>query len=236
MGNEQKVFGLILSEHPWEQVLYQIVSYEGLDPWDIDITKLAESFISHISKMEDTDFNVPAKFIIISAIILRMKSEFLDWQEEEEVQDLVEAENYDREMRMFSERVPPLSSIVSRSPKRKVTLQELVLSLRKAMVTYEKKEDRRRRYDRNLENFVDDDAEDINETIEKLYEKIRAIDSEKKGDIKFGSLPEKWEREIVIKTFLSMLHLSDEKRIECDQPEMFKEIFIRLLEEQGVKA
>ena len=53
---EQKIFNMILSKDPWDQVLCQIISYEGLDPWDLDLIKLGNIFINYVEKLKEIDF------------------------------------------------------------------------------------------------------------------------------------------------------------------------------------
>ena len=73
---------LITSEYSWEQIIYKVIAWEGMDPWDLDITLLSKSFMAYITKMEELDFKVPAKYIIIAAVLLRMKSDHLDFIEQ----------------------------------------------------------------------------------------------------------------------------------------------------------
>ena len=79
---ENDIMQLITKDYSWEQVLYNIIAWEGLDPWDLDISKLSEAFMGHVEGLEELDFKIPAKYVIIAAVLLRMKSEhlhFIDW-------------------------------------------------------------------------------------------------------------------------------------------------------------
>ena len=58
---EQNLLEMIIKEQSWEELIYNIVSYEGLDPWDIDIIELTNSFLKYIEGMETLDFRIPAK-------------------------------------------------------------------------------------------------------------------------------------------------------------------------------
>ncbi len=89
---ENKILDFITSEYSWEQVVYKIIAWEGLDPWDLDITRLSHAFLQYINKLKRMDFKIPAKYIIISSMLLRMKSDHLQY-----LGDLVEGEYIDPE-------------------------------------------------------------------------------------------------------------------------------------------
>ena len=72
---------LVTSGHSWEQVIYKIIAWEGLDPWDLDIKALSDSFMDYIEKLEELDFKIPAKYIMIASVLLRMKTDHLNFVE-----------------------------------------------------------------------------------------------------------------------------------------------------------
>ncbi|MFH1294749.1 MAG: segregation/condensation protein A, partial [Candidatus Aenigmatarchaeota archaeon] len=76
---EKTIMDLIVSDYPWEQVIYKIICEEAMDPWDLDLTKLTEVFVDVLAKMKKLDFRIPAKYIIIAAVLLKMKSDHLDF-------------------------------------------------------------------------------------------------------------------------------------------------------------
>ncbi|RLJ03123.1 MAG: hypothetical protein DRP11_01635, partial [Candidatus Aenigmatarchaeota archaeon] len=90
-GIEEKMVEMVSNEPNWEEVLNYVVSEEGMDPWQIDIVKLANAFASFIQRLGEMDFKIPAKLIIIAAILLRLKVEVLMYEEEEE--ETIELEN-----------------------------------------------------------------------------------------------------------------------------------------------
>ena len=49
----------------------------------------------------------------------------------------------------------------------------------------------------------------------------------KKDEVKFTKLVDKWEKQEVVNTFLPMVFLESEKKIETRQEDMFKEIFVK---------
>ncbi|UCG95409.1 MAG: hypothetical protein JSV92_05245, partial [archaeon] len=69
---EKDIVKMASVESNWEEVLEYIIMEEGMDPWDIDIVKLADALLEYIENMGILDFQVPSRIIIIAAILLRM--------------------------------------------------------------------------------------------------------------------------------------------------------------------
>jgi len=216
--DERKMIKNIFSGMDWQEVLNTIVIEEALDPWDIDIVRLTDAFIEYLYAMKKFDFRIPGRFILIAAILLRMKCEIL-FQEEEEIKE----EEKEEEIKIDLNEIPELSPPMTRRVTRKVTLQELIDALNKAFEFKEKKESRLHRIRRAAIDLIEE-TEDIEDMIERIYRKIRGM-----GDlIKFSDLVPEWRRREIVSTFIPVLHLANRGNISCEQKEMFKEIFIRI--------
>ena len=74
---EKRIVEMMVADYAWEQVIYDIIAAEGLDPWNLDLNLLSSSFLSYMNKIKELDFRIPAKYVIISSVILRMKSDNL---------------------------------------------------------------------------------------------------------------------------------------------------------------
>ena len=73
--------------------------------------------------------------------------------------------------------------------------------------------------------------DDISHRIEELYKQITHILRKIKGEeVKFSALIKKWERKGVVNTFLPLVYLDHQRRVNARQEEIFDEIFIRKLE------
>ena len=46
--DEQELLSQVIEKQSWEDIIYHIVSLEGMNPWDVDICKLTNSFIKYI--------------------------------------------------------------------------------------------------------------------------------------------------------------------------------------------
>jgi len=228
------IMKLITSEYSWEQIIYKIIAWEGLDPWDLDIKALSDSFMKYVTKMEQLDFKVPAKYVVIAAVLLRMKSDHLEFLEfltdlnaegpGEEIQ--VDGETTDGINDQEDFQINPITVPPRRKPVRRIMVTELISALRKVMETEERRKVRgiRRRGKIEIKNS------NIVNRLEKLHEKIngllKKLKSAEKKRLSFSELIEKKSRENVVNTFLPLVYLENDKKIRCEQEEMFDEIYI----------
>lgn len=207
---------ILQSERAWEYVLLDIVKSEELDPWDIDITKLTENYLSRIKKMKELDLRIPARLILAAAILLRMKSDELVMTEEAEAAFEETFGEETTEPPGASEEIPLLDLRLRRKPLRKITLEDLILTLQKSLEPKEKRD--------RITSFVLELPEvDITQQIEELYKKILSAQTEK---ILFTELLSEKTRESAIDTFIPLLHLATENRIVLEQKEFFKELYV----------
>ncbi len=218
--DESKLIRTIILGSDWQEALESIVVEEGLNPEDIDIIKLADSFTDYMQKLKTFDFRIPARFILIAAILLRMKCELLLEEEEEKARiEAVQLPNINLE------NIPELTAPLLRKPTRKVTLDELIKALDKAFEFKERKEGTKLRMRQAVENLIEPE-EDIELRITRIYDKIV-----KHNIIKFSDLVHPWKRKEIVKIFVPLLHLEQRGKVVCEQEEFFKEITIRVVEE-----
>ena len=91
---EQEILDFARTEPNWEETLDWIISEEGIDPWDVDLVELSNVFSKFVEKWQKFNFTVPARIVIVMAILLRIKVELLMWEEEEKE---IEAKDIDIE-------------------------------------------------------------------------------------------------------------------------------------------
>lgn len=232
--NVNNIMKLITSEYSWEQIIYKIIAWEGLDPWDLNIKALSDSFMQYIAKLEQLDFKVPAKYVVIAAVLLRMKSDHLEFLEfltdydaeapepeaELEVSDSNGLEE-DGEFHINPITVPP-----KRQPMRRVMVTELISALRKVLETDERRKVRVVKRRGQIEIKDNNLVNRLSFLYEKIGELLSKIKRSEKKEIKFSELVEKWDRESVLNTFLPLVYLDNDKKVECKQEKMFDEIYI----------
>ena len=219
MVNEEKLLKTIISGSDWQSVLTEIVAEEDMDPWAVDIIKLTNAFTEHLKKIKKFSFKIPARFILVAAILLRMKCELLMEEEEEK-----EREEKEKESNIDIENIPKLGSPNVRRPRRKVTLNELIDALNQAFEMKEQKENEVLRRHRKVENLIEKE-EDINTKIKRLVNKIK-----NRGYVvtMYDLVPD-WNRKRIVDVFVPLLQLVRDSKVVCEQEKLYSNIKIRLL-------
>lgn len=223
---EKEILELSKREPDWEQILNWIIAEEGLDPWDIDLIELANAFSDFVSEWTKFNFSLPARLVIVMAILLRIKVELLMWEDEGSSKETVEIENLDIDV----SDIPALEAPKKRRPTRKVTAEELVDAFKKAFETKERRKKRDRKARQRVEEAMPAENDDnIEERIDDLYENISNILEEmKEGKTTFSSLLPNWNREEIVKSFFPLLRLNHEGKIKAGQEEYFDEIWVEM--------
>jgi len=137
---QEEVHNLLFNrEIGWKEIIYDLINTDQLDPWDIDITLLTQGFLEKIQQYEETDFFVSSKVLLAAALLLRIKSELILSQYMKSIDDILFGEKESKKSVLerieLDEEIPEL---LLRSPMprfRKVTLNELIESLNKAIIT-----------------------------------------------------------------------------------------------------
>ncbi len=224
MSEEENILQLIIQKESWEEVIYHIVSIENLDPWDIDLVKLTESFLNYINRIKELDFRIPAKIVFVAAVLLRLKADYLSIFEEEETIEEVSKEKPFVDLGIDPNLIQ-LGVPMKRIPKRQVTLDELIKALKKALAVRERKEKRIKLWRRRLRMNITE--EDITKKIEHIMNEINELMHKmKKNKLKFSQIVEEWNRDQIIDHFVPLLHLEKNEKVRTEQEEFFKEIWI----------
>ncbi|MEM5834285.1 MAG: segregation/condensation protein A [Candidatus Aenigmatarchaeota archaeon] len=224
MNQEENILELILKKESWEEVIYHIVSIENLNPWDIDLVRLADSFLRYIQKIQELDFRIPAKIVFVAAVLLRLKADYLSlFEEEESVEEIAKAEPF------VDLGIDPnliqLGLPMKRIPKRQVTLEELINALRKALAVRERKIERKIMWRARIQAQIseEDITKKINHVMNEIDELIQKL---KVNKIKFSQIVEDWNRDQIIDHFVPLLHLEQNEKVVTEQEDFFKDIFI----------
>ena len=231
--HQEQVHKLVFSrEIGWQEIIYDLINSEELDPWNIDITVLTNKYLEKIQELEENYF-VSSKVLLAAALLLRIKSEILLNKYIRSIDEILfgkkEKKYSGLERIELDEEIPFL---IPKSPLprfRKVTLNELVESLNKAIIT-----ENRRIKKEIINNRTIIDASFslpkrkfiITDKIKEIYEVLFGhLEKNENGFIPFSILigNEKEER---IFTFTSLLHLENQKKIWLHQDEHFGDINI----------
>lgn len=234
-----KIFELLMDkdEITWQNLLYELIKTEQMDPWDIDISLLSQRFLEKIKALQEMNFFLSGKVILASALLLKIKSDkllteniagFDDmlFDRQEEV-DLFEEQN--KHIAMIEN--PILTIKTPQTRKRKVTLEDLFAALQKALEVDERRTLRKLKEKELLHPpEIPEKKIDITQKIKEIYTKILDFLKIKKDVVTFTELVGSHKREEKIYTFIPLLHLHNDEKIFLRQDIPFGEIYISKLE------
>lgn len=217
----------------WQEIIYDLINTEQLDPWDIDITKLTEAYLTKIEKLEEADFFISSKVLLAAALLLRIKSEVLLNKYIKSIDEILfgkkEEKKYSMERIELEDEIPGL---IPKSPiprLKKVTLKELMEALNKAIVTENrriKKEILNKNALREVGVSLPERKISIKDKIKEIYDKIiKNLKEEEKKTISYSELIGMDKEEKII-SFFPLLQLEHQQKIWLDQKEHFEEIYI----------
>jgi chromatin segregation and condensation protein Rec8/ScpA/Scc1 (kleisin family) len=213
----------LVSEATWRELLISLVESNQIDPWDIDIAKLVEGYMSVVKSIKLMDLRMPANFALAASILLKMKSDrFQIFSVEEEPEPEPEAGQ-----RRLPVDVPGLVSRARMQPQRKVTLDELMGALDEAM-KIEKRSTRER--EPPAQFHLELPKEDIDQKMERTFDLV-SKNADKEGIVLFGSLARLYgsTQEMLFDFFIPVLFLVSKGRLGILQEEFFGDIFIKVL-------
>jgi segregation and condensation protein A len=245
-GKQTELMDFLFNQNQinWQNMLYELVKQENMDVWNIDISKIANKYIEMVKTLKGLNFHVCGKIILAAAILLKLKSEQLLNGDIENF-DLLFAKSNDEntwsELEGFFEgaglglrqdleelrKQKPL--VVPRSPQprqRKVSIYDLISALEKALESNVRKP-----LHLHSNNFkLPDKKVDISVVIKDIYAKvIDFFEAEQQRNITFSELlPENPTNFDKVYTFVPLLHLTNDRKIDLLQNEPFGEIEITL--------
>lgn len=235
--NQNQFYDLITGEElSWQEIIYDLIKTEQLDPWDIDLSVLAEKYLEKIRALEEESFFVSSKVLLACALLLRLKSELLA---NRFIQSLDEAlygkkedKRYEYERIFLDEDELPILIPKTPMPRfKRVTLQELMSALNKAIETENrriKKEINVRQAERSaLVVLPKHNRVNLKDRITLIFNKIKgSIRKPEKIQVTFSEIAP--SRDEKLAAFLPILHLSNQERLYLNQEKHFDEIYLML--------
>jgi len=236
VGQDQIHDLLFNREIGWQDIIYDLINTEQLDPWNIDIIILSDKYLEKIKEIEEEDFFVSSKVLLAASLLLRIKSEILLNRYIKSIDEILFGKK--EQIKTQIERIElneDIPELIPRSPMprfRKVSLKELMESLNKAILT----ENRRIKKEIVSKNTLRESSFSlpkrkfsIKDKIKEIYKNLSDWFKEKKEDkITFENFAKNKEEKII--SFLPLLYLEDQKKIWLDQKNPFDEINIWLRE------
>ncbi|MFP4567946.1 MAG: segregation/condensation protein A [Candidatus Woesearchaeota archaeon] len=237
-NRENDIFEMLFDkdEITWQDIIYDLIKTEKMDPWDVNVSHLAEKFISLLKEMKKMDFRLSGKIILAAAFFLKIKSDkllkedlvFLNNMINPEEQDLMDLldDPTNTEQNTHTQEKPILKYRTPQPRKRKVSVYDLVEALEKAL------EGDQKRYIKKMQSAtkkikIPKKDKDMTLIINDLYQKIEKT-LNKITHIKFSQLLTTEDKDEKIYTFIPLLYLDTQRKIDIEQETHFEDITICL--------
>ena len=236
----EKLYEMLMNENEitWQSIIYELVKTEQLDPWDINISLLAEKYILKIKELQEVNFFISGRVVLAASILLKIKSIKIVDENLAEFDDLLFrsdedllSEDPEENTQYSQESAPPLLIKTPQARKRKININDLIEALQKAFEVEHKRELRKRdeRILREIE--LPKKKVDISAMIKSLYEKILSF-FQKDSTVTFTQLLPSTEKIDKVYTFIPLLHLENQGKINLVQERQFGEIKITEYKEE----
>lgn len=236
VGQEQ-IHELLFDDRlSWQAIIYDLINSEQLDPWDINISILSQKYLDKVRSLEEANFFISSKVLLAASLLLRLKSELLLSRDLQSLDDILygktEEKTYTQERITLDEDIPDL---VPRTPLprfKKVTLQELMAALSKAIHTENRRIKRvlvLKQHELEAHLPIPKRMFNLQEKISSLYSKLKKIFVHSDEKVAFSTLAGMTQEERLM-TFVSLLHLDTQQKIWLEQEGHFEEIWILLKE------
>ena len=244
--NHKSIYKMILEGEDirWQSILYELVRSGKINPWDIDISTLAQEYIKILKNLERMNFNLSGKVVFAAAILLKIKTRDLGLSEFVSMTDMVdelpeeefplegeEIEEQLVEIAKQKQRVQPRVEAKIPGPRtRSVTVFELVKALKRAITVEEKREKRleiREELKRPRKHKIK--KVNIQDKIMHVYARIKELSLElNQSTIEFTKLVPGNQKKDIVWTFVPLLHLSHEDKVNLHQELPFSKIFVEI--------
>lgn len=238
--SHERVLDIVLNQDDlnWKDLIYGLIREENMDPWDIDVSILAGKFLEMLSTLKEMDFRIGGKMVLTSSLLLKMKSDHLmndgfsaldnliNGYDELQEEDLLDEGSFEFEQTGINQFFNDGQKLVPRTPQpreRKVSVFDLVDALESALDI-----DMRRKI--NLSNHKEDEPMtiggkspfDLSEKMQSMQKTLAKMFMKKETKVFFKNLvPENAGKIDMIYTFLPLLHLENQRKVDLNQEEHF---------------
>jgi segregation and condensation protein A len=235
VGQEQ-LHGLLFGDNvSWQAIIYDLINTEQLDPWDVDISLLANKYLEKVREFEEANFFVSSKVLLAAALLLRIKSEIVLNEYIPTMDEILFGKKEDKPERV-QERIDLDEDIPLLLPKtplprfRKVSLEELMAALGKAISTENRRIkrvilERQQEYETALS--LPKQRINIQDSITKVHNRLNEIFEDREERLAFSELAGE-DKEERVATFIPLLHLDNQQKVWLEQEKHFDEIWILL--------
>ncbi|MBI4738728.1 segregation/condensation protein A [Candidatus Woesearchaeota archaeon] len=241
---EEKIYAILMDqdEITWQTILLELIKNEEMDPWDINISKLAERYIGTLKKLQEMNLHVSGKVLLAAAILLRIKSSRLVGEDllefdrllaSNDLQDSLYDDNGEgadgksKYQGLTWEQAQQLK-LIPRTPqprKRKVSIYDLIDALAQALNVRH-----RRILNRVPQGTLEapEKAYDITELMDKIYnDVVNHLRLSQEDRMLFAQLIPSDSKKDKVLTFIPLLHLTNARKVDLEQDQHFGDIWVK---------
>lgn len=244
---EDEIFSILMEkdEITWKDIIYDLVRSEKMNPWDVDLSHLTKRFIEKLAELKETNFKLSGKAVLAAALLLKIKANRLVGEDLDALDALLAQKDIDANQFYddLAAQMRPAGQIsdeekmqlIPRTPQprqRKVSIFDLVNALEKAL---EVKKRRLQKHMPPMDVAIPYKKRDITLSIKKLYKMVLTQYSNKQPVLFDELLQEGHTKEDKIFTFIPLLHLSNDRKLDLEQHEPFATIKIHVVDPSKVK-
>lgn len=240
-----RIYSLLVEQNEisWKSIIFELINSEQMDPWNINISLLTDKYIERLHQLKEQDLKVGGKVLLAAAILLRVKSNKLVGDDLDEFDRLIAGTDLSQEQ-FYDDLEQELArgeelglkedfELMPRMPqarRRKVSVYDLVKALDKAL------EVKQRRVLHSVPPFMELPARkfDVSAAITNLFHRILSLFSAR-PKLTFSELLPGNTKQDKVYTFIPLLHLSHQQKVELEQKEQFGEIDIKIVEGKNVQ-
>lgn len=225
-------------EGPLDLLLY-LIKKNNVDIYDIPISQITQQYLNYLEMMKELNLNVAGEFLVMASTLIQIKAKSLLPKKDDELEDgqdpreglvrmLEEYQKYKAATALLAERFNKYKDIFYRgSPVFEihdkhldVEMAYLIEAMKKAVMSL------------TLRREIE--AEDI--PIESRIEKILNILSQKKWIVLDELFKDETKIKGIVTTFLALLELVKQRKINVIQENLFEEVKVYLIEENSLNV
>jgi len=244
---QDQIFNILVEQNDitWKAILYDLIKTEKMDAWDVDLGQLTAKYIAKVKEMKEHDLKVSGKVVLAAAMLLKIKSKRLVGEDLNEFDrllasaEMTEDQFYeDLEGELQKARIIPpeeMLKLIPRTPqprRRKVSVYDLVRALEKALEVKHRRLIKMGSPEARV--IVPERKIDITLAIKQVYKSIREwFVVNKKSKMQFSELlPKDADKNAKLFTFVPLLHLGTQRKVDLHQENNFDDFTIKPVKEK----
>jgi segregation and condensation protein A len=240
--HHENIYGILTDQEEitWKSIIVELIKTEKMDPWDVNVSLLSKTYIKTLKKLKEQNLALSGKVLLCAALLLRIKStklvgedlmEFDRLLASGENDDMYDSDYVEGELDQMGVKINVDGKDLQLLPKtpqprkRKVSVYDLIDALAVALNV------RRRRILNKIKVTQHDAPEkkfDLSQLMDDMYlDVVGYLDHYGTDKVAFSDLCPGDNPHDKVLTFIPLLHMTNSRKTDLDQPKHFGEIWIK---------